>query len=38
MSGKKYIIADSLSRQLYIILEIKEEDSKEEDIKDFIDT
>jgi len=38
MSRKKYIAANSLSRRLCIILEIKEEDSKEEDIKDFIDT
>ena len=38
MLGKKYIVANSLSRRLYIILEIEEEDSKEEDIKDFVDT
>jgi len=38
MSGKKYIVTNSLSHQLYIILEIKEEDSEEEDIEDFIDT
>jgi hypothetical protein len=38
MSGKKYIVANSLSRRLYIILEIEEEDSEEEDIKDFVDT
>jgi len=38
MSGKKYIVANSLSRRLYMILEIKEEDSEEEDIKDFVDT
>jgi len=35
---KKYIAANSLSRRLYIILEIEEEDSEEEDIKDFVDT
>ena len=38
MSGKKYIVANSLSRRLRIILEIEEEDSEEEDIEDFIDT
>jgi hypothetical protein len=38
MSGKKHIVANSLSRRLRIILEIEEEDSKEEDIKDFVDT
>jgi len=38
MSGKKYIVANSLSRRLYIILEIEEEDNKEEDIEDFVDT
>jgi len=38
MSGKKYIAANSLSRRLYMILEIEEEDSEEEDIEDFIDT
>jgi hypothetical protein len=37
MSGKKYIVVNSLSRRLRIILEIEEEDNKEEDIKDFID-
>jgi hypothetical protein len=37
MSRKKYITANGLSRRLYIILEIEEEDSKEEDIKDFVD-
>jgi hypothetical protein len=36
--GKKYIVANSLSRRLRIILEIKEEDNEEEDIKDFVDT
>jgi hypothetical protein len=36
--GKKYIVANSLSYRLYIILEIEEEDSKEEDIEDFVDT
>jgi len=36
--GKKYIVANGLSRRLYMILEIEEEDSKEEDIKDFVDT
>jgi hypothetical protein len=38
MSGKKYIAANGLSRRLYMILEIEEEDSEEEDIKDFVDT
>jgi len=38
VSGKKYIAANSLSRRLRMILEIEEEDSKEEDIKDFVDT
>jgi hypothetical protein len=37
MLGKKYIVANSLSRRLYIILEVEEDDSKEEDIKDFVD-
>ena len=37
MSRKKYITANSLSHRLYIILEIEEEDSKEEDIEDFVD-
>jgi hypothetical protein len=37
MLGKKYIVANGLSRRLYIILEIEEEDSEEEDIKDFVD-
>jgi hypothetical protein len=36
--GKKYIAANGLSRRLRMILEIKEEDSEKEDIKDFIDT
>ena len=38
MLGKKYIVANSLSHRLRMILEVEEEDSKEEDIKDFIDT
>jgi len=37
MLGKKHIVANSLSYRLRIILEIKEEDSEEEDIKDFVD-
>jgi hypothetical protein len=37
VSGKKHIVTNGLSRRLYIILEIEEEDSEEEDIKDFID-
>jgi hypothetical protein len=37
MSGKKHIAANSLSRRPRTILEIEEEDSKEEDIKDFVD-
>jgi hypothetical protein len=37
MSGKKYIAADGLSRRPRMILEMEEEDSKEEDIKDFVD-
>jgi hypothetical protein len=35
--GKKYIAANGLSRRPYMILEIEEEDSEEEDIKDFVD-
>jgi hypothetical protein len=38
MSGKKHIAANRLSHRLRTILEIKEEDSEEEDIKDFVDT
>jgi hypothetical protein len=37
VSGKKYIAANSLSRRLYTILEIEEEDNEEEDIEDFVD-
>jgi hypothetical protein len=38
VSGKKYTTANGLSRRPRIILEIEEEDSKEEDIEDFVDT
>jgi hypothetical protein len=38
VSGKKYIVANGLSRRPCTILEIEEEDSEEEDIKDFVDT